>query len=383
MRWFVILGLFLLAGCDQKEEGKKVDEIPLGYTGKARVNPYLAAEKYLDQQGWNIESSRTWSNYDYETRVIIMPASFLQTKGMGIRVMDWVADGGNLVLTIEGGDPDRNDFTDSESGDGVPDEGDLTGLDYVFNELEITSTYHPFDGAFGEADRSGHLSRAWELVKTREEWGGHELEFEGEVGLGIGNGWDWIPDSDKNSRMIGTSYGAGEVMVLAHARPFRSPYLARADHAEFLNYLAEEYANGGKIVFLYGSSTSFFGLIWKEGRMAVIGGLILLFAWLWMRIPRFGPILQDNAIKRQPYGKALTTSARFLWRTGELEHLLRPLRAKLEMENQGAPETLYDRLAEESGLTRDDVAEALTIDPPKDPGHLVKVVQKLQALLKR
>jgi hypothetical protein len=117
--------------------------------------------------------------------------------------------------------------------------------------------------------------------------------------------------------------------------------------------------------------------------MVVIGGLILLFAWLWMRIPRFGPILHDNAIKRQPYGKALTTSARYLWRTGELEHLLRPLRAKLEMENQGDPETLYDRLAEESGLTRDDVAEALTIDPPKDPGHLVKVAQKLQALLKR
>ena len=383
MRWFVLISLFLLGGCDQKGDRRKVGEIPLGYTGQARVNPYLAAEKYLDQQGWDVESSRTWSNYDFETRVIIMPGSFLQTKGMGIRVLDWVANGGNLVLTVEGGEPERNDFTTTDSGMGAPEKGDFTGLDHVFDQLEISSTYYSYQPAEEDSDREGHLSRFWELVKTREEWGGHHLEFEGEVGLEIENGWDWISDNDGSSRMVGTSYGAGEVMVLAHARPFRNPYLARADHAGFLDHLAGEYGGGGKIVFLYGSTTSFFGLIWKEGRMVVIGGFILLFAWLWMRVPRFGAILRDNAIKRQPYGKALTTSARFLWRTGQLEHLLRPLQAQLEKENQGDPETLYDRLAEQSGLTRADVAEALTIDPPKDPGHLVRVAQKLQALLKR
>ena len=117
--------------------------------------------------------------------------------------------------------------------------------------------------------------------------------------------------------------------------------------------------------------------------MVVIAGLVLLFAWLWMRMPRFGPILRDNSIKRQPYGKSLITSARFLWRTGELEYLLRPLRAQLEKKNHGDPESFYDRLAEESGLTRDEVAEALTINPPKDPGHILKLAQKIQILFKR
>jgi hypothetical protein len=102
-----------------------------------------------------------------------------------------------------------------------------------------------------------------------------------------------------------------------------------------------------------------------------------------MRMPRFGPILRDNSIKRQPYGKSLITSARFLWRTGELEYLLRPLRAQLEKKNHGDPESFYDRLAEESGLTRDEVAEALTINPPKDPGHILKLAQKIQILFKR
>jgi hypothetical protein len=117
--------------------------------------------------------------------------------------------------------------------------------------------------------------------------------------------------------------------------------------------------------------------------MVVIAGFILLVAWLWMRIPRFGPILRDNSVKRQPYGESLITSARFLWRTGELEHLVRPLRYQLEGENQGDSESFYDRLAEESGLPRDEVAEVFTIDPPKDPGHILKVAQKLQILFKR
>ena len=117
--------------------------------------------------------------------------------------------------------------------------------------------------------------------------------------------------------------------------------------------------------------------------MVVIAGLILLFCWLWMRIPRFGPILQDSFKRPRPYGEELKASARFLWRRGQIEYLLRPLRAKLEMDNQGAPETLYDRLAEDSELKRDEVAEALTVNPPKDPGHILKMVQKLQTLLKR
>lgn len=382
MRWFAFLFFVGLVGC-QPETREKIGEAPTGYRGKARINPYLAAETYLAEKGWEVESSRTWSNYRYETDVIFMPGSFLQTKGMGIRVLEWIGDGGTLVLTVEGGEPERNDFTDFSSGSGAPEKGDFTGLDYLFETVGIeVSEDFTFEGPEEPLAEDGHLSREWELVRTEESEGGYELEFEGNVSLSVKTGWYWTPKIEGQSRVIETSYGAGEIIVLAHARPLRNPYLARADHAKFLEYIVDTYADGN-IVFLYGSSTSFFGLIWKEGRMAVIAGLVLLGAWLWMRIPRFGPVLQDSEIKRSPYGESLKASARFLWRGGQLEHLLRPLRARLEKENQGDPTTLYDRLAEESGLNREEVAEALTINPPKDPGHILKVVQKLQALLKR
>jgi hypothetical protein len=383
MKYFVFLALVLFSGCGQKEERRKVEEIPIGYVGKARLNPYLAAERYLNQQGWDVESSRTWLNYDDETQMIILPGSFLRTKGIAMRVLDWVNQGGNLVITIEGGEPDRNDFTESGSGMGVSEPGYYDGLDHVLEQFKISSSQYSYQAAEEDSKNRGHLSRPWELVKTKEEWGGYSLEFEGKVALKIEKGRNLIQTQTEESRMVGMNYGDGEVLVLAHARPFRNPYLARADHAEFLDHLSERYGSTGKIVFLYGSSNSFFGLVWKEGWMVVIAGFILLVAWLWMRIPRFGPILRDNSVKRQPYGESLITSARFLWRTGELEHLVRPLRYQLEGENQGDSESFYDRLAEESGLPRDEVAEVFTIDPPKDPGHILKVAQKLQILFKR
>ena len=385
MKWICLLLIFILAGCGEPEKGEKTGEIPLGYHGEARLNPYLGAEMYLSRKGWTVESSRSWSGYDSGTSIIFMPASFLATGGMGIRALDWVSGGGTLVLTAEGGEPEWNDFTGNSSSWPTGEEDGFTGFNDILEKLGISAeerNWNDFVDEEIELEDYGHLARSWHVTQLGENRGGHRLELEGGIGFLAPNHLNWDTEVEGYSRVAGSRHGSGQVILLSHARPFRSPYLARADHAEFLEMLAETYG-GGEIVFLYGSSNSFFGLIWKEGRMVVIAGLALLVCWLWMRIPRFGPILQDLAVKRRPYGDELKASARFLWRTGQLEHLLRPLRARLEKDNQGDPKSLYDRLAEESGLERDEVAEALTIDAPKDPGHTLKVVQKLQALLKR
>lgn len=381
VRWLVVLILFCFAGCQDGPKREKVGEVPLGYRGKARLNPYLAAERYLEKKGWSAKSSRTWSNYREETSIIFMPGSYLQTKGMAMRALDWVSDGGTLVLTVQGGEPERNDFTDDWSGS-VPEEGEYSGLDELFETLEIGRETRLEIDTSGEMEEDGYLARGWELSRTDDSYGGHALEFEGNVALTASNGWDWIPKVQGASRMVGTSFGFGEVIVLAHARPFRNPYLARADHADFLEALAETYG-GGDIVFLYGSSTSFFGLLWKEGWMVVIGGLVVLACWLWMRIPRFGPVMRDLEVKRKPYGDALTTSARYLWRMGQLESLLRPLRDRLESEGGESADGYYERLAGESGMKSEEVKEALMAPPPKEPGQILKITQKLQTLFKR
>ncbi len=385
MRFSYVILAFLLTACQPSDQREKIGEKPTGYVGEARLNPYLAAELYLKEKGWSAKSSRTWLNYDWETSVIFMPVSFLQSKGMGIRALSWVDEGGTLILTVEGGERERNDFRTSSAGAGVPLEGEFSGMDYLFEELGIElwdSDWSEFTD--GEVEEDGHLGRSWHLTKIDGQFGfgSFHLEQEGDVGLSVKNGWSWDFEDEGASRVVGAGYGSGEVMVMAHARPLRSAYLARADHAEFLEMIAEHYGTG-EMVFLYGSGSSFFGLIWKEGWMVVVAGGFLLLFWLWKRIPRFGPMLNDSFKKPKPYGESLKASARFLWRRGQIEHYLRPLRSRIERENEGDPETLYDRLAESSDLSREDVAQALTIQPNKDPGHVLKVVQKLQSLLKR
>ena len=66
-----------------------------------------------------------------------------------------------------------------------------------------------------------------------------------------------------------------------------------------------------------------------------------------------------------------------------MEHYLGPLHARIVNEDDGDPETFYDRLAEASELTREEVTEAFMITSSKDPGHLLKVVRRLQTLLKQ
>ncbi len=381
VRWGVLFLGFLAVGCQNDLKREKVGEIPLGYRGEARLNPYLAAERYLESKGWSADSSRTWSNDDRETSVIFMPGSFLQTKGMARRALEWISEGGTLVLTISGGEPERNDFTDSWSGP-VAEEGDFAGLDELYELFGVAVSYRDEPDFEGEAvEEDGPLSRSWEVARTGRDFGEMALEFEGNAVLTIESGWTWIPEMAGGSRMVGSGYGEGEIIFLAHARPLRSPYLARADHARFLEYLAANQREG-KLVFLYGSSTSFFGLLWKKGWMVVIAGLGALAAWLWMRIPRFGPVLRDRDVKPVKYGESLTAAARFLWRTGSLASLIRPLRERIELENEGEVETFYARLAEQSGMTREEVREALTMEP-RDHGQTLNLVEKLQRLLKR
>lgn len=367
----VILAI-LLTGC--QEEREMVREVPTGYQGRARLNPYLAAERYLDEKGLEVESSRDWTDDDGETSLLFMPASFLETRGMAMRLLEWIAEGGTVVMTISGGEADRNDFTTFSPGD-PPVREEEPGLDEFLGTLGI-EVKERGDVTWVEGDRGneGALARPWELSRTGDQFGGQALEFEGNVVLSVADGWNWIPEVGEGSRMVGTYYGEGEVIVLAHARPLRNPYLARADHADFLELLARNYGTG-KTVFLYGSSTSFFGLIWREGWMAVVGGLLALLCWLWMRVPRFGPVLRDLEVKRKPYGDALITSARFLWRTGHLNALLDPLRRRMAAEGDkgpGSPETAV-------GRAKAGPAENRT---PKDPGQILKLVQRIQQSLR-
>ncbi len=229
------------------------------------------------------------------------------------------------------------------------------------------------------------MSSAWNLaefsVVDEDEEQKFQVEFEGDLALKVENGEHWDLSSDEFGRMVTTEYGFGDIMVLAHARAFRNAYIDRADHAGFVKLIGD-WRGRKSIVFLYGSGSSFFDLLWQHAWQALVAGIILLAFWLWMRIPRFGPLKEDEDVIRGGYGKELSASARFLWRKKQLHHYLRPLRDRIEAEHREDPETLYQNLAEQSGLSREEVVEAMTAPQTKDPASLTRIVHRLQTILK-
>ncbi len=380
----LLLCVLLLGGC--REDGKWVkEEIVHGFRGKARVNPYLAAERLLESADFTASHGRLWPSEERldEIETIFMPASFLKTRGLGKQVLNWISEGGMLVIFLEGGEARLNDFK-GESAVFTPkkeEDEEPVGLTFLAEELKFTLGSEEFQFVGGEGN--GHMERKWheatiEWVVDDKDFN-YQVEFEGKRGSQIKYGTSW--DSDRQfSRMTTKPYGDGTLMLLAHARPFRNAFIDRADHAAFVEAVAE-WRGPGEVLFLSGIGGSFFELLWEAAWPAIIAGLILLAAWLWMRVPRFGPILDHGEIKKHEYGAHLLSSSLFLWRQNQIQGLLSPLHARIESGRKGEEDDVfYQRLADESELTVTEVQEAMGKFDAKDPGKLVRVTRNLKNL---
>lgn len=98
----------LLCGCGQPYEV----ETTIGYLGKARSNPFLAAQRFLE-------------SYDYETKItgrlpemppagvtLFVSAETIGSQGTTDRFLEWVDEGGHLIYVLDGTQSHSNDFSD-------------------------------------------------------------------------------------------------------------------------------------------------------------------------------------------------------------------------------------------------------------------------------
>lgn len=318
------LSVFLFLGCQDKDD-YTIEERILGYEGEARLNPFLAAERFLEERGFEARSSRVWTTGD-TAGMIVLPVSYLASEGVGNRAEDWIYEGGRLVVTLAGGQARRNDFRNSYWSEKSDTWENYLGAVGLFEQIGIEVLDEGWEDVSGmELEEKGHLAIPYHIAQVEglaEEV--MEVEFEGDLGLRVEGGVDYEKNSRKSARVVSTKYGEGELIVLAHARSIRNPFLARRDHAAFLESLVRN-ERSRKVLFIFGETTSFSGLIWERGWPVVIAGIALLVFWLWSRIPRLGPILSDGKKVERPYEDALLSSARFLWRRGRIERILRPL----------------------------------------------------------
>ena len=131
------LGLtFTLCGC--RGEWQEYDR-EVGYKGKARVDPFLAAQQFLIELGHDAERSPEIGELPYaRDGVVFASAENGMPIATGQMLLNWVEDGGRLVYVMAGGAPysDWSTFSQFRTN---PYFGNDERADPVLDELGVTT----------------------------------------------------------------------------------------------------------------------------------------------------------------------------------------------------------------------------------------------------
>jgi len=397
--WLWGLAVFLLlTGCgDYIEEEREV-----GYRGKARLDPFLAAERFLERHGRNVEVDRSWPKADHSVAIMVMPASMLEAKGYVEEVRHWVARGGHLICLFTWASPLKNDWNSfperpPELSKPLADWLRRAGWRLKEKAKGEVPEWFVVEATAEEKDKKNG-GKAEETPAKRIET--DEWVFDGQkfrvskfgsrlfAPIGAKTGGDG-KDPEAFRRFVTGPYGKGRLTLVADARPFRSRYIGEEDHAPLLAAMSRA-SRPGKVVVVLGTDVSFWRLVWANGWTVILALAALTVFWLWRSLPRFGPPEANVRIDDwRDYRRHLDAVGGFFWRTDRGQSLLTPLRNEVlerlrRRRAVASAETDLPALAASlSGLSADRVRQALDEDIRHDPASFTRTTADLQKLLAR
>ncbi|MCX6876438.1 MAG: hypothetical protein NTW21_21910 [Verrucomicrobia bacterium] len=353
----LVLGLLLLGGgaCEQEYVEREI-----GYQGRARVNPWLAAERFAQRFDFAVESLTAWRAPAAADALWFVPAAILNNESFVRRAEVWSRRGGHLVVLLEHAAADTNDWRDYEPE--VPLAKPL---------LEM-------------------LQRVGLEVREEVAHDGGSIRFDGEYFVVGAKSHAVVEARGAPPGVFAcVSAGAGRISVLTDARIFRNRWIADHEHADFLLALLEATEQAGTVVFVRASGLSFWDLLCRHW-WPVLGGLLLLLVlWLWRNLQRFGPLEAATVPPAaRGYEHHLEALGNFHWRLDRAAALLVPLREQIVERGQRCgsragplDETFLELLAARSGMPSARISRALNGPAPGDGVALTRMVADLQVLL--
>ncbi len=338
---------------------KKEVEKNTGYSTEARRNKFLAAEYYLRDLGYEVESDsnrarllETHENYqtilinDYGPK--LSPTHFKKLK-------QWIENGGHLIFTA-------SDFQYSY------DEGDeYTGNDFKNNQLLEEYGILPSYTNFDEYKEDSDFDNEEQAIST------YMLRDSTEISIDFSSSTQLLDTTDSASLSLNDRYGThlvqldigeGKLTVLSDNYMLSNDYIGEHDHAYLLSSLNEiNKSSSKKALLLYNNqSDSIFTLIWKHGKEACIAFLALLILSLWSLHNRFGPIMPIIDYSNRNITEHLRAIARFSWRQDHGIHLLNQSRIAREISLLKRYPTLKQMSTQER---MQHISDILDIEPAK------------------
>ncbi|WP_193210971.1 DUF4350 domain-containing protein [Luteolibacter marinus] len=363
MRWLaLILPLLFLAGCG----GGTVKTRETGYKGKARLDAYLAATRFLERMDYKVINRPGWPDLDYDAAMLIVPASVLSTDAYVREVAGWVSQGGHLLCLVEHAESYHNDwFSGSKRRLTKDDDPYPEALEKWLGNVGLKLTLED-DKRFTE----DHLT---------VDGGRYEVFTEATVGVRVGS---------RSRHALGqTKVGEGLVTVMTDARPFRNRYIDEHEHAALLLALADASPYEGCVIIVRDAGLSLWTLLWEHFRPALFGLLAVTVFWLWKNMPRFGPLRREESRSNlRDYDHHLEALGDFQWRLDRGAAMLRPLRDLiLERAHRQAASLhrdgdLFEWIGRRAGIPRERAERAMTHQNPGDPTSFTRLVTDLQLI---
>ena len=355
----MVAAILFLTGCDYKEV---VHEI--GYKGKARINPWLAAERFCARSGKKVRSLASWTAPGWESAVWFLPASILNNESFSRQMEKWVSEGGHLVLLVEHADAETSDWSESPSE--LEREPALTRM---LERMAITLKDH------------GTAKEQTKAEKIEFDGRSYDVDAKSNATVALMGGDPGVFASVKN--------GDGRLTVITDGRIFRNRWIGDKDHAALMDSLIRITESGGEIAFMRGSNISLWGLLGNHLWPVLIGLAVLTGLWLWKNFSRFGPIESpaEPSLLRG-YDHHLEALGDFQWRLDRAFSLLAPVRAQIVERGQRIctragrrDEDFFQFLADRAGIPRERVFRALAEGAPADSVVLTRTTADLQVLL--
>ena len=355
----LLMTALALTACDYTEVKREI-----GYKGKARVNPWLAAERFAARYDGEVRSLASWTAPEIGDAVWFVPASILSNESFTRRVEDWVEEGGHLVLLVEHADAGTNDWSIHPAEPGL--EPALARM-LARNGIELE-----------ESEFSKNTVSASKIEFDGESY---EVDAKSQTSVAIHGG--------KPGVFVSVKSGDGRMTVLTDGRLFRNRWIGDKQHAALLDALIEATEYEGNIGFLRGPGLSLWGLLGDHLWPVLTGLGVLTLLWLWKNSTRFGPLESANgASTLRGYDHHLEALGDFQWRLDRAAALLVPLRAQIVEHGQRLSaragrrdDDFFQFLADRAGLPRERVFRALAEAAPPDSAILTRTAADLQHLL--
>lgn len=420
------------------------ETVDTGWTTEARLNPYLAGQRYLEALGMVVESSDSLeriASLDDVGTVFISGSSRVLTERKTDALMAWVEAGGHVILAPDDATSSKNDVllsrfdlqlesecscnhdthdkgketTEELSAEPIADsesEAQDNELGTEENEAQEDEKFSDQLRDLNERIRRGEFDNLLtdDIPFNEEDIAVEDitiLEFEGVPGTISAHFkptryLSWISSDEEPASYrpemhyaVGSEHGIhlaqlvvgeGLLTVISDSTVWTSGYIEHFDHAFLLWNLS---GNGDKFLFLYGQTMPALSvLLWRYGPEAIIATIVLILAWLFSYRGRLGPVLEPRYEVRRTLFEYLQANAHFLWDNQEQGVLVQALRDDINKRaaqllpgyEQLAADQQLKQLAQHTDLSPAVLSKLLSQSKPEDEASFTRQVRALKTI---